>query len=163
MEFIRKHDKRHYDTLAKLSDPQYNIDGDAVCINKPIVREIPYYTMSASAGPGDFMDNNPPAQTIKVENPNCTFAVKISGNSMEPEVHDGDIVLVKKCEEVPNAHKGIVWYKGACYCKKLVKSPRGLMLVSENKAYSPILVESIDEYNLYGEVLEILPGDCENN
>lgn len=159
MEFIKRHDKRHYDTLAKLSDPQYNADGDAVNIIRITKRKVDFYTMAASAGLGDFLENDPDAQTLEVTNQDCTYAVKISGNSMEPEVHDGDVVLVKSCEEVPNAHMGIVWYKGACYCKKLVNSGDRLLLVSENKAYAPIPVESFDEYHLYGEVLEILPGD----
>ena len=75
------------------------------------------------------MDNDPTAMTIEVTNQDCTYAVKISGDSMEPEVHNGDIVLVK-CEEVPNAHTGVVWYKGKCYCKKLVSRDGGLLSVS---------------------------------
>ena len=75
---------------------------------------------------------------------------------MEPDVHDGDIVLVKSCEEVPNARKGIVWYNGVCYCKKLVQSDSGLLLVSLNPGYKPIPVESVDQYHLFGEVVEII-------
>lgn len=82
---------------------------------------------------------------------------------MEPEVHNGDVVLVKSCAEVPNAHMGIVWYQGVCYCKKLVKSGDRLLLVSENKTNPPIPVESFDEYHLFGEVLEILSDDRINN
>ena len=156
MEFIKHHDKRHYDTLAALCDPQYDSDGNAVEIIRFPKHEVTFFTMTASAGPGDFLDNDPAAQTIEVTNQECTFAVKISGNSMEPEVHDGDVVLVKDCEEIPNAHMGIVWYKGVCYCKKLVKSKDRLLLVSVNKDYAPIPIESFDEYHLFGEVLEII-------
>ncbi len=163
MEFIKRHDKRHYDTLALLSDSQYNSNGDAVNVIRIPVREVKFFTMAASAGLGDFLDDNPDAQTIQVANQECTFAVKISGNSMEPEVHDGDVVLVKSCEEIPNAHMGIVWYQGNCYCKKVVKSDEKLLLVSENKTYRPIPIESFDEYRLFGEVLEIIPRDGTND
>lgn len=156
MEFIKFHDKRHYDTLAKLCDPQYDADGNAVEVIRFPKREINFFTMTASAGPGDFLDNDPTAATLEVTNQECTFAVKISGDSMEPDVHDGDIVLVKSCEEVPNAHKGVVWYKGVCYCKKLVRTDSGLLLVSLNKGYDPIPVVSVDEYHLFGEVVEII-------
>ena len=156
MKFIKHHDKRHYDTLAKLCDPQYNVDGDAVEVIRFPKREIKFFTMTASAGPGDFLDNDPTATTLEVTNQECTFAVKISGDSMEPDVHDGDIVLVKSCEEVPNAQKGVVWYKGVCYCKKLIRTDKGLLLVSLNKGYDPIPVESVDEYHLFGEVVEII-------
>lgn len=156
MEFIKFHDKRHYNTLAKLCDPQYDTDGNAVEVIRFPKREINFFTMTASAGPGDFLDNDPTATTLEVTNQECTFAVKISGDSMEPDVHDGDIVLVKSCEEVPNAHKGVVWYKGVCYCKKLVRTDCGLLLVSLNKGYDPIPVEAVDEYHLFGEVVEII-------
>lgn len=156
MDFIKYHDKRHYDTLAKLCDPQYDADGNAVEIIRFPKREINFFTMTASAGPGDFLDNDPTAATLEVTNQECTFAVKISGDSMEPDVHDGDIVLVKSCEEVPNAHKGVVWYKGVCYCKKLVRTDSGLLLVSLNKGYDPIPVVSVDEYHLFGEVVDII-------
>ena len=157
MEFIKFHDKRHYDTLAKLCDPQYNADGNAVEVIKIPKREIKFFTMTASAGPGDFLDNDPAATILEVSNQECDFAVKISGDSMEPDVHDGDIVLVKSCEEVPHAHKGVVWYKGVCYCKKLVQTENGLLLVSLNRGYEPIPVVSVDEYHLFGEVVEIIP------
>ena len=157
MEFIKFHDKRHYNTLAKLCDPQYNAEGRAVELIRVPKREIKFFTMTASAGLGDFLDNDPTATTLEVTNQECTFAVKISGDSMEPDVHDGDIVLVKSCEDIPNAHKGVVWYKGVCYCKKLVQTENGLLLVSLNKGYSPIPVEAIDEYHLFGEVVEIIP------
>lgn len=159
MEFIKFHDKRHYDTLAALCDPQYNADGAAVEIIRLPSRTVKFFTMTASAGPGNFLDDSPDAQTLEVENQDCTFAVKISGNSMEPDVHDGDIVLVKKCEEVPTAHTGIVWYKGVCYCKKIVQSNSGVLLVSSNKQYKPIPIESLDEYYLFGEVVEIIRAE----
>ena len=161
MEFIKFHDKRHYDTLAALCDPHYNsIEGAVKTIRFP-KRKIKFYTMTASAGLGDFLDDYPNATTLEVTNQDCTFAVKISGDSMEPDVHDGDIVLIKSCEVIPNAHKGIVWYKGVCYCKKIVQADNGLLLVSLNKNYKPIPVTSLDEYHVFGEVVEIIPTDRE--
>lgn len=159
MEFIKLHDKRHYDTLAALCDPQYNSEGNAVEIVRDPKRIVKFFRMTASAGPGDFLDNDPTAESLEVTNQECTYAVKISGNSMEPEVHDGDVVLVKNCEEVPPAHIGIVWYQGKCYCKKLVQNKNGLLLVSFNKDYKPIPVTSFDEYHLFGEVVKIIPAE----
>ena len=71
-------------------------------------------------------------------------------------VHDGDIVLVKACEEVANARKGIVWYNGHCYCKKIVQGPKGILLVSLNTRYDPISVTSLEDYHLFGEVVDVV-------
>ena len=118
MEFIKYHDNRHYDTLAFLCDPEYDKDGDAVTVIRIPSRIIKFFPMSASAGFGNFLEENPEADDYETTNQNCTFAVRIEGDSMEPDVHNGDIVLVKECEEVPNARKGIVWYS-----ERVIKLP----------------------------------------
>ena len=156
LEFMRCHDKVHYDTLAELCDPQYNKEGDAVEIEHHTLYKVKLFEVPASAGPGDFLEENIPAEEIKVSNPECSFAVRISGDSMEPRIPDGGIALVKKCEEVPNAHIGIVLYNGQAFCKKIIQSNDKLLLVSLNKQYDPIEVTSSDQFHVFGEVLEVL-------
>lgn len=156
MEFIKKHDKLHYNTLATLCDAEYNEEGEAVTIIRPTTRSIKLFSMPASAGSGNFLINDPDADDYETDNQECTFAVKITGDSMEPDVHNGDIVLVRACEEISNARIGIVLYEGNCYCKKVVQKDNGLLLVSLNKKYDPIPVKSYDAYRLFGEVVEII-------
>lgn len=157
LEFMRKHDERHYNTLAVLCDPQYDEDGDAVEVEQVVEYTVKLYEMPASAGPGNFLEDSIDAQEITVTNPDCSFAVKISGDSMEPKIIDGSIALVKRCEDVPNAHIGIVWYQGKSYCKKIVQKEDGLLLVSINKAYTPIKVTSYEDWRVFGEVIEVIP------
>ena len=156
MGFIKCHDKCHYDTLASLCDSEYDKDGDAVTIVRIPTRTIKLFSMPASAGIGNSLDENPDADDYETTNQECTFAVKITGDSMEPDVHNGDIVLVKACEEVANARKGIVWYNGHCYCKKIVQGPKGILLVSLNARYDPISVTSLEDYHLFGEVVDVV-------
>lgn len=156
LEFMKCHDERHYNTLALLCDPQYKIDGDAVAVERPVLHKVKLYNMSASAGPGAFLDDDITPEEISVSNPNCTFAVKISGDSMEPSILDGSIALVKSCETVPHTHIGIFWYQGNCYCKKFIQNGNKILLVSTNKKYHPIDVVSYDEFHTFGEVLEVI-------
>ena len=156
LEFIKYHDKRHYDTLAALCDPEYDKDGDAVTIIRIPTRIIKLFTMPASAGFGNFLEENPDADDYETTNQDCTFAVRIEGDSMEPDVHNGNIVLVKACDMVENARKGIVWYDGKCYCKKIVQGEKGILLVSTNSSYRPIPVTSLDNYRMFGEVVEVV-------
>lgn len=157
LEFIKNNDEQHYNTLADLCDPQYNEDGDAVEAEQVVNYKVKLYEMPASAGPGNFLEDNIDTQEITVQNPDCAFAVKISGDSMEPKIIDGSIALVKRCEDVPNAHIGIVWYQGKSYCKKIVQKEDGLLLVSINKAYTTIEVTSYEDWRVFGEVIEIIP------
>lgn len=157
LNFMKQHDKKHYDTLAKLCDPDYQEDGEAVEIIRPIFRKVRLYEMAASAGVGSFLDDDIPSEEYSVSNAECTYAIKISGDSMEPVIHDGSIALIKQCEEIPHTHIGIVWYNGNCYCKKIVQSNDKLLLVSANKDYQPMEVTSYDEYHVFGEVVDIIP------
>ena len=156
LEFIKYHDKRHYDTLAALCDSEYDKDGDAVAIIRIPTRIIKLFPMPASAGFGNDLEENPNFDDYETTNQDCTFAVKIEGDSMEPDVHNGNIVLVKACDAVDNARKGIVWYDGKCYCKKIVQTEKGILLVSTNSSYKPIPVTSLDNYRLFGEVVEVV-------
>lgn len=158
LEFIKLHDETHYNTLAALCDPLYQEEGKAVEIIRPKTFKVSLYKMAASAGYGDYLDNNLISDEFEVNNPNCSFAVKISGDSMEPDICDGSIALVKECEEIPNAHKGIAWYKGVCYCKKVVQTKNGVLLVSTNQKYPNIEIIDYDEYHLFGEVIDVMPS-----
>ena len=159
LEFMKYHDEKHYNTLAMLCDPLYKTDGEAVEVERPVFRKVKLYEMAASAGPGAFLDNDIAGNEVIVSNSDCTFAVKISGDSMEPDILDGSIALVKSCETVPHTHIGIVWYKGSCYCKKIIQNSSRLLLVSTNKKYKPIEVTSYDELHIFGEVLEVIAPD----
>lgn len=156
LEFIKYHDKRHYDTLAALCDSEYDKDGDAVTIIRIPARIIKLFTIPASAGFGNDLEENTDFDDYETTNQDCTFAVKIEGDSMEPDVHNGNIVLVKACDVVENARKGIVWYDGKCYCKKIVQTEKGILLVSANSSYKPIPVTSLDNYRLFGEVVDVV-------
>lgn len=158
LEFMKQHDEKHYNTLAALCDPEYNENGDVIEADCPVLRKIKLYDISVSAGTGNFIDGDS-YEEIEVFNTDCSFAVKISGDSMEPDIADGSIALVKQCDVIPNAHIGIVWYSGNSYCKKIIENENGILLVSINKAYEPIKVTSIEEYKLFGEVIDVLDSN----
>lgn len=159
LEFMKYHDKKHYDTLALLCDDQYDRDGAAIEVEQHTLKKVKLYEMAASAGMGSFLEDEMAVEEIDVTNPDCTFAVRISGDSMEPEILDGSIALVKGCQLVPPAHVGIVWHNGKCYCKKIVQNNGKLLLVSINKAYRQIEVTLDDDFQIFGEVLETISLD----
>lgn len=67
------------------------------------------------------------------------FALRIKGESMEPKISSGDIVIVRKQEDVENGDIAIVCVNGdEATCKKIKKTPEGVMLISLNPAYEPM-------------------------
>lgn len=152
LEFMKAHDEMHYSILAESCDPDYRADGPAIGTRAVILRKIKLYDMPASAGFGEKIDNDVPYEEILVSDTECTFAVKISGDSMEPKYPDKSIALVKQCDALDNARIGIVWYNDKSYCKKVVQANGKTLLVSLNKKYDAITVESAD-FRIFGEVV----------
>lgn len=64
------------------------------------------------------------------------FGLRISGDSMEPSIHHGSIVIVRQQDDVENGDIAIVIVNGEdATCKKIEKFENGIMLVPINKAY----------------------------
>lgn len=102
---------------------------------------IPVYG-SVSAGPGCFADGNIesfidiPEEMAKHGE---FFGLRVKGDSMEPDIKDGDIVIVKKQEDLPKEGKTVIAIVNGDegFCKRLAKYAQGLGLVSNNPNYMP--------------------------
>lgn len=83
-----------------------------------ITKPVSY--LKASAGTGSFLDEE---QFEKVRFPEnavpdrADFALYVSGDSMEPVYHDGQIVWVEQCETLSIGDVGIFVYNGNGYIK----------------------------------------------
>ena len=94
-----------------------------------------------------------------------TFGVRISGDSMEPEFHDGQIAWVLQQESVANGEIGIFALNGEAYIKKLQNDKDGIFLISLNEKYAPIKVGENDRLDIFGKVLgksdaSVITGHC---
>jgi len=82
--------------------------------------DMPVSSLAVSAGTGAFLDEGnfemisfPEASVPK----GADFGVRVSGNSMEPVYHDGQIVWVQQCEQIGVGEVGIFVYDGDGYLK----------------------------------------------
>lgn len=89
------------------------------------------------------------------------FGLRIKGHSMEPNICDGDTVIVKEQPDAENGETVIVLINGdEATCKKLYKYEDGsIRLVPNNPAFSPRLY-TLDEINtlpvtIVGKVIEL--------
>lgn len=97
---------------------------------------------SVSCGSGCLADDNIEGYVDLPESVARTgefFALTVKGDSMEPDIHDGDVVIVK---EQPDAESGeiiVARINGdEGVCKRLRKYPDGtIALMSNNPAYPP--------------------------
>lgn len=116
-------------------------------------RIIPLYYLPISAGIGKDSFDDVPFDDYETDSDACDFALKVSGNSMEPQIPDGSIVLIKKQETIDDGEVGAFYYNGRVYCKYMRHDSEGTSyLCSYNDAYSPILLSEDDEIYVYGVI-----------
>lgn len=64
------------------------------------------------------------------------FALKIKGNSMEPKISEGDVVIIRKQDNVDNGDTAIILVNGnEATVKKIRKTPDGISLIPNNPSY----------------------------
>ena len=113
-----------------------------------------YYGNAACAGTGLYLDEAS-AETLTVRSTPealaADFAIPISGDSMEDEYHDGDIVLVESCPCVRKGEVGIFLIDGdVC-----IKEYGGRFLTSYNPKYDPVDLSKHESVFCLGRVIGI--------
>ena len=147
--------------------PQPVRKSNIIYINKPVS------LLPASAGPGAFLDEENFEMVSFPENSipaNADFGVRVSGDSMEPVYHDGQIVWVQRCNELAPGEVGLFLYDGDGYIKvydeqepdELVQEnfvdTNGVLhmqpvLISYNKNYEPKLISPQLSFSIAGRIL----------
>lgn len=87
-------------------------------------------------------------------------ALKIKGNSMLPRFTPGDVVIVRLQDDVDTGDIAIVMVNGdEATCKKIKKTPEGVMLISTNPDYEPMFYSNQEIADLpvriWGKVVEL--------
>ncbi len=117
-------------------------------------RAIRLYTLAASAGPGQFLDDGDFRWIDAAGAPRqADFAVRVAGDSMEPRYRDGQVVYVKQTPTVPDGEIGLFSWQGSGYIKQLHDRPDGVRLHSLNPAYDDIDIPETAQLRVFGRVL----------
>jgi phage transcriptional repressor len=86
------------------------------------------------------------------------MATRVFGDSMEPELSDGDIILLKQGYDNVNGDIYVVDFDGKSYVKKLYNDGNRFVLKSINKKYSDIIIYTSDiqdtYFNIVGKVVD---------
>lgn len=141
---------KEYAGLLRMSPKYADVKPEAAVKPK---RVVPLYDLPVSAGTGVFLDsdNFEPYESEDVP-PEANFAVRISGDSMEPLLKNGQVVFVQSATWLENGEIGIFVYNGDAFCKKLERDG-GLRLVSLNRRYAPINIKYAYDLRVVGRVI----------
>ncbi|MBD5521100.1 MAG: helix-turn-helix domain-containing protein [Lachnospiraceae bacterium] len=88
------------------------------------------------------------------------FGLQIHGDSMEPRMHEGDIVIVRQQEDAESGDIVIALVNGNdATCKRLTKYYGGIALTSLNSKYDPIMYSNEEiiskSAKIIGKVVEL--------
>lgn len=81
------------------------------------------------------------------------FGLKIKGDSMEPKIHDNDIVIVKSMSDAENNDIVIAMINNEATCKRLHKYSNSVVLTAINSDYKPIEVTLDENIQILGKVV----------
>ena len=114
-------------------------------------RIIKLYTIPAAAGSGTFLDSEHYVELDVDETvpESADFAVRVSGDSMEPRFFDGQVIFVKIQKRLDVGEIGVFSLNGDSYVKKLGNGK----LISLNPRYKPITICEFDSFYIFGKVV----------
>ncbi len=83
---------------------------------------------------------------------NADYALIVNGDSMEPDIKNGQLIYIKNQPNVENGEIAVVEIDGAVTCKKVFKWNNHIELHSINKKYEPIILTS-GNFKILGKVI----------
>ena len=146
----------HRHAVNRLVDTLLEVRAAESC---PKIRKLTFFERSLAAGIGDpteFEDEGEPIflyASETVDRADCVFSV--NGDSMEPEYHDGDLVLVRRIPDAPELKEGEI---GAFIVgnETYIKEYREDGLHSLNPKYDVMHFSDEESVYLIGRVIGVL-------
>jgi repressor LexA len=137
-------------------------EGQFDVVREPVrdVVYIPLYGNAACGREEFFCDGNLeervplPARTLGIT-PEC-FLVRARGNSMEPSIHDRDLLLVQPQQVAENGQIVVVALEEGVYAKQFARGRHEVFLHSLNSDYKTVPVESGQQFWVLGVVRGVL-------
>ncbi len=117
------------------------------------VINVPIYS-SLSCGAGTWVDEIP-EDFISIPESMMfhgqAFANFAEGDSMEPNIKSGDLLVFQECPQIQSGYIGSFSLNDAYYCKRFKQLPDGsYWLFSDNSNYDPIPITKNDDFRVLG-------------
>ncbi|SYZ71961.1 putative Transcriptional repressor, LexA family [Candidatus Zixiibacteriota bacterium] len=95
-----------------------------------------------------------PARTMRI-GPDY-FLVRAKGDSMEPKIHNNDLLIIQPNEDPDNGQVVVAALGDGIYAKKFVRENNQIFLVSFNNKFNPVPVGSNKQFRVLGLVRGVL-------
>jgi len=131
------------------SNPMFSESESMVMEHQPQYMKL--YNVPVAAGSGEFLDSDA-YEEIEIDDTmpdDADYAVRVSGDSMEPRFLDGQIIFIKEQQTLDVGDVGIFSINGDAYVKKMGHGE----LISINPQYEPIQLKEHDYVHFFGKVV----------
>jgi repressor LexA len=137
-------------------------DGNYRVVEEPI-RDVVYLPLYGNAACGReefFAKENVeemiplPARTLRITSD--FFLVRAKGSSMEPKIHNNDLLLVQSAQTADSGHIVLAVLDEGIFAKKFVRDGKQVWLVSFNHQFNPVSIGSRQQFRILGHVRGVL-------
>ena len=127
-----------------------------VDIENENILKIPLKGQKVSCGlfgiSDDFIEDYQSLDQRFIKNRTSSFLFEADGDSMEPTIFKGDLLLVDRSIENFDRKVCIVAFDGQLICKRVFKANNGITLRSDNTNYKDIVVMNNELVTIWGVV-----------
>ena len=143
-----------FEEIKKIGD-FYNVDLLQGCIKNELINS---YNSKHSEKTENQVTLEPLTASYDYDEQAKYSIVKVVGNSMETTLSDGSICIVKNYngEQIKDNAIYFFSYGDESYIKRLAKNINEIVIMSDNKRYSDIVLkgDELDKIKIYGEVVK---------
>ena len=102
----------------------------------------------------DYVEGRIDLNRDLIKHPLATFYIRVDGDSMEPRIHEGALLIVDRMAEAKDDDIIIARIGSEFFVKKLHVDENGrVWLLSENKKYPPLHITEEMDFEAWGRVM----------
>lgn len=101
----------------------------------------------------DYIEGRLDLNRHLIKHPVATFFIRVSGDSMEPRIHPGDLLVVDRAQETTDEQVVVARIYDELCIKRLRLIEGKVWLYSDNTAYQPIEITEEMDFEVWGRVM----------
>jgi DNA polymerase V len=124
----------------------------------PPPRTAPFFNFRVQAGfpspAQDYTEKRIDLYELLIKHPESTYYVRAEGDSMFPDISEGDLLVVDRAAEHTNGSIVLACINNEFCVKRFYKRPDGgVELISSNPEYGPVNLPDEGDFEIFGKVI----------
>jgi DNA polymerase V len=104
----------------------------------------------------DYVEEQLDLNELMIEHPTATFFIRVEGDSMEPKIQSGSLLVIDRSLTPKNHDVVVALLRGEFTVKRLESEGDKIRLVADNSKYPPIKVSPESDFQVWGVVTYVI-------